>query len=365
MVLFSVIFLVISGSSVARAQATATPTAEPIFKTATPHPTGFYDCPDEGLMVGYGTVTPAVSWLNSCSFCLSTQVAGDYTATPMPTLEGTPGTPAPTYTPTATATPEGGVFVPGVQDIELDGVSCDPAWTCITNSPYHEIYANEGTWQVHITGRSARDWFNAPENVSSSTWVKVQVYYSMAWRDVWTGYATTTGYFSQTVNVPLTTSNPASGQVRVYVYMTAPAVDKWSWVNIDWAEGLGVNAVVGPNPPAPTPTATPENNSACASIQGEGVSGDSLNAEDIFTIPVPSLHEAECIVLMPEFSIPTTIINLIPGVNFENDIYFPGASLCVRAMTIGILTILGMNIDLDFYAVIVGSMMILRKVLRS
>ncbi|GAG07115.1 unnamed protein product, partial [marine sediment metagenome] len=72
-----------------------------------------------------------------------------------------------------------------------------------------------------------------------------------------------------------------------------------------------------------------------------------------------------CIVLMPEFSLPVTAINIIPGINIENDLSFPGATLCVRALHLGILKILGMAIDLDFYAVLIGGMMILRKVLRS
>ena len=52
LVILLLIFLLISGSRDVLAQGTITP--EPIFKTPTPKPTDFYDCPQPGEMEGFG-----------------------------------------------------------------------------------------------------------------------------------------------------------------------------------------------------------------------------------------------------------------------------------------------------------------------
>jgi hypothetical protein len=143
--------------------------------------------------------------------------------------------------------------------------------------------------------------------------------------------------------------------------------DYFSYLNVTLVEGYGVYVTDGPAPltPTPTPTSLPFN-SYCANVEEDTTSGTgAFSVDDVFTIPIPALYEASCVVLMPEFTIPASAINIIPGLNVENDIYFPGFTLCIRGMEFGYFIILGITVNLDFYAWIIGTIMIIRKVLRS
>jgi hypothetical protein len=334
------------------AQGTITP--EPIFKTPTPKPTDFYDCPQPGEMEGFGEETPSVSWMMNCGLCLSTQMA-TVIPSPMPTLEGTPGTPGPT--PTGT-----GGFQPGVQDISIgafgDGVSGRPS--LITG---YEITGETGSFAFGYTGYCARDWFGEPEparcDIECSAYIDgYKVWFSTTGIGG-TYYGNLSG--GQTVPFYFGSKPDEIGILEVECTVWPYTLDVYSWLNVTDAEGYSITVLSGGAEPTPI-----TDNSYCGSIDsGTGGGSDPFNAEDVFTIPVPLLGQANCIVLMPEFTLPVTAINIIPGINIENDLSFPGATLCVRALTLGTLKILGMAIDLDFYAVLVGAMMILRKVLRS
>lgn len=354
------IFLLISGTREVLAQGTITP--EPIFKTPTPRPTDFYDCPQPGEMEGFGEETPSVSWMMSCGLCLSTQMA-TVIPSPMPTLEGTPGTPAPTPTPTATEqvgdqdsgwmTIEFPVFGDGYSgmqtypDLIVDGsvsgsfatIAYNVDWqqfflgSCRDKTGNFLIYADAGVPTAGLCSWQSTWRGSGPEGAGIMN----------AW---WTEYWKREGALTICYRPPNGVDDICS----------VTGVSSISWT------GYVVSGGSVYSEPEPTPA---QDLSHCKSIESDLVTVTGFDAEGIFTIPVPTLGQANCIVLMPAFTLPVTAINIIPGINIENDIVFPGATLCVRALNFGTLRILGMAIDLDFYAVLIGAMMILRKVLRS
>ena len=167
------------------------------------------------------------------------------------------------------------------------------------------------------------------------------------------------GDFNAGYNVPIIGASGVSGGVSGHCWLAAPCVSQHSYINVTNWEGIGVMVNS-----APTPVPT-QNNSYCGEIDEGSGEGGFLNEDGLFVIPVPGLHEAQCLVLMPEFTIPASAINWIPGISLENDVDWPGLTLCIRGMVFGTLVILGLSIDLDFYARLIGSIMMLRKVLRS
>lgn len=351
---------------------TVTSTFEPIWKTPTPRATDFYDCPEPGEMENFGTETPSVRWMNYCSYCLGTQEVEGYTETPMPTMTGTPGTPMPT--PTATATP---TAIPGE----------DSGWMEIVFPVFGD------GWEGHITfddlivdggydlGSNVTfimdsdwgDWF------LGSCWDKtggfniradagVPTAGKCSWQSSWTGVvgqgfgvqgsATYSGNWNHEGPLSLCYVHPGGVSQNCSIYNINYVV--WTGMVISGGSGYGLPE------PTPTVTATP-GGGFCKDVGAGGVDGESAwnSAEGIFVFPVPYIGESDCRILMPEFEIPVTLLNLIPGVEFENDILFPGVIVCVRGLFLGDLVMLNLEIDLDFYAVIVGAMMILRKILRS
>lgn len=359
---FAVIFFLISGSSVL---ADGTPTPEPIFKTPTPGATEYYDCPDPGELVGYGTQTPSVEWMMRCGLCLSTQSAPTLEATPYPTMEGTPGTPYPTPEPTATEVQEweeqivpylefGAFGQPG--EVNTIGHSLMDSYQLVSGYGYIDVLLQGHSWYLN-------------SNIGNVT-VKCdgRLYWNESDYGVrWSGTSSVIyGDDSAYVTLNQVGQNEDIGWLYIYCETLYPHNFDYQVSGIEALNSWGFNLKVRQNnlwEPEPSPTPS---SSYCGEIEEAGEGGfNAFDVEGQFTIPVPALGVANCIVLMPEFTIPVTAINIIPGINIENDIYFPGVTLCVRAMTLGTLKLLGMGIDLDFYAVIVGAMMILRKVLRS
>jgi len=353
------IFLLISGIREVLAQGTITP--EPIFKTPTTRPTDFYDCPQTGEMEGFGEKTPSVSWMMSCGLCLSTQMA---TVIPsqIPTLEGTPGTPDVTLTPTI----EGqGEWEPGIYNIVFPGFGNRENESASSMTGY-EVVPGNGNLVFYLSGDCFRDWFGDPVAIGCDVVCKGFVHDNQPNKVTrWEGWTfQATGNWSRVITANNFGSSLHPGELELMCMLnTGPWVPEYSGFEVSYVEGNNLYVVDGPIPDTPTPD---PDNSYCGTIDiGNGGGSDPFNAEDVFTIPVPVLGQANCIVLMPAFTLPVTAINIIPGINIENDISFPGATLCVRALQLGILKILGMAIDLDFYAVLIGAMMILRKVLRS
>lgn len=381
-VILSLICCLISGSKVFAQSETPepTPTFEPIYKTQTPFPTDYYDCPEYGEMGGYGEVTPDASWMLRCGLCLSTQQYAENTSTPIPTLEGTPGTPAVTLTPTPMATPTATPqqFQPGIYEI-----ICSGAEDCNTQDhmewneanlyglDHYKLESKYGYFQVDIEGEA---FYQGGGSGTAAHDCKVRLCWNDCnnWTQHWEGVQHGSGNYQITVDV-YQNQGSAGDEGWVWVRCNSPQPHNFDYQvsGFKIVEVRGYDVMVLENTefvpdPTPTPMATQEDNSYCSEISSNEIGeSDGFDAEGIFTIPVPYLGSATCQVLLPEFTIPTTAINIIPGINIENDLYFPGITFCARVIHFGVLTILNMNVDLDFYAVLIGSMMILRKILRS
>jgi hypothetical protein len=114
---------------------TATITSPPPLQISTPVSGEFdegNDCPEDGNITGFGTVTPSAFWEYSCSHCLVTPESTS-TPAPVPTWDGT-GTPPPTTTPTIDVTPTSQPQAGGyITEYTMVGYVQPNSW-CLTNT---------------------------------------------------------------------------------------------------------------------------------------------------------------------------------------------------------------------------------------
>jgi hypothetical protein len=277
--------------------------------------------------------------------------------------------PTPTSQSTQTPTPLP-TYEPGITDIECDGTQCGCGTieysSCGADfTDRWKLLSGYGYFEIDIQGESFKNNGNEAWTLHAC---EARLYFSETEYTVrWEGELIGEGDYNITVTMPNNGIQNDIGWLKINC--TAPQPHNFHWqvsgFMITAVRGYDVYVLEDTEWIPPTPAPTPVSGSYCGAIESETSESDWNNIEDIFEIPIPRLGASVCQVLMPEFTVPVTWLNLIPGVEFENDILFPGMELCVRALHFGTLKMMNLNIDLDFYAILVGAMLILRKVLRS
>lgn len=348
---------------------------EPLFKSPTPYPTDYFGCPEEGEMEGLGTVTPAVVWLMECGLCINDQTPQPTEfIEPSPTWDSSEPTPVPTGTPVPTITPGPEYYL---SDVVASCTKTDPGghygdWYCGTSFTAEEdVYGVITEFTDGGSGREDVDLRHALGNWSYGARLNDFSVISPVCYEKQSGYCSGVGFSGTIKNL----NHPTA---KIWSAGATRSLGGWyQWGNTSssgsWTYDVKlIYYGIPPEEPEPTPipTGTPYP-SVCDSIIGNDADGNWYGGggpeeiEDYFKIPVPLIGIGQCMTMMPEFSIPTTALNVIPGITFANDLAWPGLTVCLKPITLGQLKILDMSIDLDFYGALIAGIMMLRKLLRS
>lgn len=346
---------------------TSTDEWEPLIKSQTPNPTDIYTCPDEGEMEHLGTVTPAVEWLMKCGLCINEQ-------TPQPTMVTVEPTNDPSITATPTITPVPDYWMGSTHSAPVgaydDGIYWKYGILCYTSQdPQMAILGRTDIKREDSFSGTTEDVVNPPDcgvpiHGGSNTRLEEQ------WKCFHNGdtgacdyaCAQVGGCHSYQSGGGFSRSEGTDIMVVIKHYHSRDTGNDFHVIPIYWGYG------------APQPTATPMPTgypSVCDSIIGDDAEGNNYGyggegeIGDYFTLPVPEVGSGSCMTMMPEFSIPTTALNVIPGIQIANDLEFPGFTVCAKPITLGSLKMLGFSINLDYYAGIIAGIMMLRKFLRS
>lgn len=357
---------------------TPEPTWEQLYKTGTPRPAEHFECP-QGSIAGWGTVTPNPLWLSNCSRCLPTAVT----------------TPIPGYTSVA-PTPTGG------------GGSVTSVPATITPTP-----GNQTTTQISSAYNGM--YPNLPDHTKKSfpaTWGQSENQYTDAWsnygfdlrfklwgssnQEIQCGAPAVTLYLNAVIILsqahgwsPITQDLkfmywqcPGGNEVRNTIQtdsngatFTITITDLPLTVNPFDSTDFGIvfsrastgyyfqiqSLTLSLNPmSAPTPVPT-VSGSSCYGVNGTGTNEGEGNSGVV--LPTPRLGPSSCFTVS-SFSLNTSAISWIPGFDYET-LTFPGLSVCFRAIEFGELNFLGVNVDLDVLALVMGVVVVLRFIFRT
>lgn len=381
---------------------TPEPTWESLYKTGTPAPTEFFDCPSEGI-AGWGTVTPNPLWLSNCGHCIpqttmtpipgytSVAVGTSVLSTPVPGGTGTPspggtGTPSVTGTPgTAYPTPNNfsGLYISYPwQDGPANPVESSELWEfgggiiykwcggyiCPGESiealapVYYDI-----SYQVHLTGL---DWGGCDDGKHAVYSLSVCDYTAtctvVATQDVYPTCPAGTADFTVSAQGSIMSLQPSANNEGRELLRFVKDGGIVGGHGCGWCNGYArFNYVkVGTEnwmaTPTPAPTSTPAG-SSCAGVNGTGTSDGEGNEGVI--LPIPRLGPSSCFTVS-SFSLNTSAISWIPGFDYDT-LDFPGLSVCFRAIEFGELKFLGVNVDLDVLALVMGVVVVLRFIFRT
>ena len=352
-VLAFLFFLASSVNASALAVETATPTptitTKPLIILSTPTPFDLSsDCPEDGIVDGWGTVTPSALWSAYCSQCIVTPYWTS-TAKPAPTWDGT-GTPPPTETPTlspsATFTPsptsDGGDYylVSCSVSISQVGNGCGVA---VDNS-ICELQNNDKTCHCLVDASTSSDgeggthscrfgvnvdtersdWYNAASHI----WWTSNVSSFNSWTDyksIWTRADGT--YYVDTGEVD-------ARQTMGYRYQIYNDADTGGQMSVS---GDAYISTDGSIVSTPTPSPTPDGN-FCDTVQDEN------DTDPVFGYTGIEYGAMYCADLLP-FDIS------ILGVDMSIPHF---AHICLQDVSIGTGTMFGMSIDLDVALFVAG-----------
>lgn len=352
--LMIVMFFSVQSSKAANLyQATETPsptiTTKPLIVFETPTPMELSrECPEDGIIDGWMTVTPSVLWMSYCAHCVVTPLwtSTAKPATAIPTFNGT-GTPpenTPTPTPTITPTQE---YTGGLTEvIAFVGFgqtnSQGSTWACTILSEY----------QAHCAGTI---WLTSYRARNSAFEVDIRVDKTVDDRDImfvgsFDGVGDTQQLsisYSYDEYLAGLASLPYDGIEYEYIYsppLEVGRVTAWHDYQFYAGEWNEYHAITGevevylyPHfPPEGTPTPSPDS-LYCDAVHGE--SGESPFGYDGITYGA-----MYCVDLLP-FEISILGVDLsIP--------HF--AHICIQDVSLGKGRMFGMEIDLDVALLVMG-----------
>lgn len=356
-----------SAASLLQSTNTPTVTWEPLFKSPTPVPTRSYACPAE-LPAAWGTVTPEAWWNMQCGNCMLT-LTPQPTQIPSLTPTGTPPTPNASATPAAGSGPfmhlrydlasalvtnsntfhavldasgidetavgvvvtlTRGSGVPGVNyngHISFDGTNWQNINGWIQSSPStHLIYLSQAMPNPPYPGLVT----------IADDEIEFDAYYA---GDIF-GWQNYTGWHSITNS----TMNNSNGTFDV-------------WFSSQFGGGtytanIYAVAYVGEQQPIGTPTPAAD---FCAVVNDGQVQNPDGSIDVGVDLPQITLGPESC----------TTFPGLIVNLPVIGEFGVPAVSICVQALSLGVFNILGVAIDMDFLAFVMGASLILRWILRS
>lgn len=391
-------------------QCTSTPgptaTWEPLYKTPTPIPTDYYDCPPGGLPANWGTVTPDTFWMSQCYNCLATGSPVAST-TPLPTTtiqatltaaalgtqypNGTPTlTPSPSASPSPTVTPSG----PHYYAVNY-GYSYQGNWSgrnqWINVGPLPVSFGSPITFPdtpagVVVTyaraiggasGSRVDFDFNNNSffgfNVGGSlidSGKGVGCWYRNGGHPRGAGACTETGYISKGVLPYMSPSAVAGATMPVQIGSISALCYPTECT-------LSLNVVLlsviyyGTHEPMPTPTptalptmtATP-NGSYCGEATGTTSGGGYGENPYTDMLPEITLGPSECRDF-PAFEADISALSWIPGMSGYSTLVYPGLRLCTRMVDFGDFRLFGLKFDLDAVAFIAMAAFLVRIFMRS
>lgn len=325
-------------------------TTEPliIFETPTSMPVLSAECPEDGVIEGWLTVTPSALWLSYCAHCVVTPLWTS-TAQPTPTWDGT-GTPDATATPDATETPSPSSPTPANDGYYLEYCTSSIDWVgngcaspvdntvCVLSidnrqcacevEAFIDDVGGGGTssCRLHVNVRARRsDWYSAAS--------------SLRWYDnVVPSHGFSSFSFWTRTNGEFYTHEGAIDASRVYefhfaTYSSAEAMGEMSLVG---QAVIGLDDIVMSTP---TPIATPtQSDLYCDTVHGD------VPENSPFWYSGIEFGAMYCIDLLP-------YEKSILGV----DLVIPHfAHICVQNVSLGQGKIFGMLIDLDVALFVAG-----------
>jgi len=362
----SLLLLLALGTNSAQAspnlQGTATPTFQPLYATSTPLAEHDLTCPT-ALPGGWGTSTPGLLWNSNCGNCIIQLTEQAYpTATPDPLATATPS-----------PTPQGDglwlIEVDETQNVAHSGASWDSikfdidanfignligmayniseSGDCITNRMNGWIFTN--TSDEDGTGQ----YLSLP-HINSGAWGQ---YVGMSGYDVWVDEdaqeefvdAIFPGYEWHQDGVKVKDGSGLHGHYFNYGYSCSGTID------------ITVEHLIGWGEPGETPEPTPLASTYCSVVNGVGFGGE----ENELGIELPEFgYGAATCAGIDEIVIPLSLLNLLTGMSFS-DITIPGLEICFREISFGMLSLFGVDVDLDSVANLMAAALIIRWILRS
>jgi hypothetical protein len=353
---------------------TPTETWEPLFKTSTPRPTDNWSCPN-GTPVNWGTVTPGIWWDVNCRNCLLT-LTPPYTATPTP--EGWIS-PTPTSLPN-TATP----YPFDSYELQCITANINQVLTdCTANRGRDLMLYFDGSCHSGSCGLEpiiivtvnfvCRQGYTCNDN-----WFTLNLNYEIHAIGAWV--ADSTAYqLSVNTNSHFYNSSPDVYHTRnCGVTENCVFDDQYSGfrsvlinrnkeayrftINFNspqhpgtYAENVWLHLAAGEfNPTAtPLPTFTPEPGNCNEVTTDEGTIMDT-------TLPIIRLGPPNCAGSIPEFDVDFSSIPLLGDI--LGDVHFPGFAMCFRGIDLGEIHVIGVHVDLDYFALIMAAVLLYRTV---
>ena len=393
---------------------TPSPTYEDLFITRTPRPTENITCP-VGNPVGMYTVTPDPYWLSKCSHCITRTPASTWptlipSKTPIPTetpegyIEPTgTQTPTITVTPTVTATPR-----PGLDCVSTQHGTCEKINGGLLrfhlqgsnfsgNGPYWNINLGRGSFvrptnsdlrfywvgEVKARGGISCPFPDNPQGLSSSLRNYVQNQFGDN-RITQKELGRTQGFCVNAVNADWSVReisyplNYLGDNNHVYTVGLYGGYGGWGHAGVaelvkyDFDYYIYVSASElseFPDPYEPTPTPTPIPG-MCSAVESE------QEESDFFKMPRITVGQATCLPV-GGFRLPTWLKNFFmnnpdveeryqsPDYDWSQVETQQAFNLCLRPIDFGNMAIFGLNISLNFIALAMGGILLVRIVLRS
>ena len=338
----------------------ATPTYQPLIDLeGTPEPKD-YSCPP--AIQGYGTVTPSAKWMLYCSDCLhdiqwASTMAVDESPTPIP---------QPTLEP--------GIYVgdPLIMYLEVETPGNSTAYGTTDTVQFQfqdEVVAYVYGWW-NLVGPTG----SFPKKVYMDACVQVEEGTNLhcLYQNTYNGPAKSRIVYDpskiteqevQDLLAPLAVDTAYSRQQVIQDttiwFRGVLQVTSYYEYEIAHANYMVIPIYYGvPSGAEPQATPTPAySDGYCGSIEEEG----TQQADD--SLPIMMVGEGQC-VTFNGWTLDFTTINWLSG--FDLDVLvIPGFQLCVSPIYFGQIQILGLKIQLDMIAGLMGSVAILRWFIRS
>lgn len=370
-----------------------TPTPESLFKTPTTAPTKNLTC--NGQPLGWGTVTPDAYWASNCALCVTPIPLGNW-----PTLQSTntpvgytpQPTQAPTITPTALSSGDSDLVHFSVEDWNYTGYLYYSGQTMEVNTPletgipygarrdFKMLFMNEGlndkwlkvkidtTLKVGLScGGTMRLYFNntwdypleLKFNDAYGTETVVVTAHSEVLIKTWVFNSGYTGDLLRSVEVKVENPN------KIFPPVVEDFNFRW-WYQLGCANSTYQvkNTITLLGTAEPTPTPRPY--TYCEVVQQK-----STQPEDnpLFGLPDIKIGWGSC-VQFGGFFIPLGWINSIGEFvggswNVPDSWQVPGLNFCFKPVYFGTLTILNIDINLDYLASVMAGVLIIRLIMRS
>ena len=338
-------------------QATGTPippsatNRPPLFPSSTPAPTLDYSC-NGTQPVGWGTVTPDPYWLLNCETCVTRFPTPTVTSLP-PTLVVT-GTPA---TATATVLPDGLTYY---RTLYFGNGCLDPVSQC---EPYYDGLMC--TWSG-VTNNGSGNNCSFKLDFYDSRGPAVRQYYMVvdAVADGQYGYSGPSVAFFPPSDfaIPGSPSSTGLGAVHLERFGTIGNYADYQEFAIDWFNYLNYASFSGTlyiQPGEVVPTPMPDLPGYCGDVLPDttGGSGEDPCVAGIMCLPEPTTGDKSCFGIS-EFSIPIGVLGI-------DTIGTPGVNICFQEIYFGKMIMWGMEIDLDYMALVFAAVALVRIWTRS